>query len=401
MENTIISDAKQVTNELMNQRGESALSDDARNIALAMSLASRDESIANSPEMQELYSMIEKGTPKAAPAPTKTPTFETSTEVNGNAPAAVPAPVAETNPDSVFFSKAQEAAVVGNYDLNTLAGIQSYFKDNYGAANIQEGITKANSSKTALAQVEALQKQNDDIQEFLVGLPEKLYDAMETHYKGGDWETALKQANSKVDFTKPITAINEVDLVAHYFPGDFAAEDFLSKATDDVLQKAINISKKSFERDSAAAIEQKQSLQKNVERKAEAVKASVDVSISQLKKTFPEISDNAIKKIQKSMVTGDYKSIFFNADGTFTQDAAKSIALALYGDQEIRKSAKGAARQESNQAVAEIISRGSDKPRQAAGGNNPPPNGGGGQENSFMKLIGGYMPSNNTYSANQ
>lgn len=400
MENQLISDAKQVTNEQMEQRGESVLTDDARNIALAMSLASRDSTIAESPEMKELAEMIEKGAKPPTPAPKKTPTFETSTDVNEETETKPTAKSEKSgDPDSIFFSKGAEAEDIGNFDLTSMEGIQSYFKENYGAESIQEGIKLASSSKKAVAEVEALTKQNDEIQDFLVGLPEKIYNAMETHYKGGDWEAELAQANSKVDFTKPVTSIDEVDLVNHYYPGDFSADDFLSKGTDEVLQKAISIAKKSFERDARGVAADKQALTARMNEKAEAVKSSVDRSISQLKKTFPEISDNAVRKIQKSMVTGDYKSIFFNADGTFTPEAAKSIALALYGDQEIRKSARGQARQEANQQVADVISRGSDKPRQTGGsGSNPQPQQ---EDSSFMKLIGGYLPSNNTYSANQ
>lgn len=401
MENQLISDAKQVTNEQMEQRGESVLTDDARNIALAMSLASRDSTIAESPEMKELAEMIEKGAEKPTPTPKKTPTFESSTEVNEpeDKTQEKPAEQKSEDSDSVFFSKGATEDVGGNYDLTSLEGIQSYFKDNYGAENIQEGIKLASSSKKALAEVEALTKQNDEVQEFLVGLPDKIYNAMETHYRGGDWEAELAQANAKVDFTKPVTAINEIDLVNHYYPGDFSSDDFLSKDSDEVLQKAISIAKKSFERDAKSVAQEKQALATRMNEKTEAVKASVDKSISQLKKTFPEISDNAVRRIQKSMVTGDYKSIFFNSDGTFTPEAAKSIALALYGDQEIRKSARGKARQEANEKVAEVISRGSDKPRQSGGsGSNPQPQT---EDSSFMKLIGGYLPSNNTYSANQ
>lgn len=406
MENTILQEASQVKDQVA-QTDNSALTDDARNIALAMSLASRDRSIAETPEMKELMSMIDKGA--KAPekkAPTKTPAFEeeTSTELNasneGEAPKEAKAPAKEATKDktekSIFFSK--ETPSETTHDLTTMEGIKAFVQENYGTDNVQQAFNKAIETSEYAEKVKELEKHNEEVQEFLVNLPEELYDSMEAYHQGRDWKAALSKATSKVNFTKAYEQNNEQDIVNHYFPNDFNADDFADKSNNDVLQKAINIAKRSFERDASIAAQEKANIAREIQEKTAAVKESVETSIKNLKKTFPEISENAVKKIHKAMVTGDYKSIFFNADGTFTKEAAKSIALALYGDQEIRKSAKGAARQESNKVVEDIITRGADKPKNTAKNTDVVTKQ---EDNSFMKLIGGYLPSNNTYSANQ
>ena len=392
MENTILSDAAQVTNEAQQAHQESGLSDDARNIALAMSLASQDESIRNTPEMQELMGMIEKEAQGEKKAPSKTPTFEKPKAEE----AGTESKTGETSKEkSVFFSKGETQE--STHDLTNLEGVKAYFKENYGTDNLQEAIQSIGETKSASEKIAALTQQNEEVQEFLVGLPDDLYSAMEAHYNGLDYKAELAKANSKVDFTKPFTSNNEVDVVNHYFPGDFGADDFVDKADNDMLQRAIKMSQKSFERDAMIAAEDKAALTQSMSEKTAAVRSSIDTSIKHLKKNFPEISESAVDKIQKAMVSGSYKSIFFNKDGSFTNDAAKSIALAMYGDQEIRNKATGAARQAANKVVEDVITRGADKPKETAKNAHMPKQ----EDNSFMKLVGQYLPSDNTYSARQ
>jgi len=385
MKEAILEDAGQVSNDALNQQGESTLSDDGRNIALALSLASRDASIRNTPEMAELMGLIDgNGTParNGAPATPATPAT----------PGAPAQDTAGQDGASIFFAK-PNAPAPSQYNLETTEGIQKYVKDNYNADNVNTFFTQVKSWAGLDEKVKSLEKQNSEVQDFLINLPDPLYEAVEAFYYNRDWKEAISKINKKVDFSKPYDQNSERHIVEHYFPGQFSDEDF-SEGDSVVLKKAQEIAKKSFAVEHQREIEERSSMQQDMVNKTKMVESSIEKSVASLKKAFPEMNDAAISRIQKSMVTGDYRTMFFNEDGTFTEDAAKAIALAMFGDQEIKKIAESKANKNANRQVHDIVSRGADRPpRQNA---KPAADS---QDNTFMKFIGGYLPENSTYSA--
>jgi len=386
-ENVILEDAKQVPDNY--KTSVEPMTEDAKNIAMIMSLSSQNDALRNDPEISNLFEFIEKNGSKKGAAPNKQSaqdSEESDTKNNQEE--------STEEKESVFFAKKEDPT--NKYDLATQEGLSSYLKENFGTDKVDKFVKSANEWKQGSEKAISLEKNLNEVNNFLTGLPDPIYNAIEAYYYGRDWNNELASANSKIKFDKDFEDNNAFEVVTHYFPDQFTKEDF--EENTELAQKATAIAKRNFELDRERKMQEKQAMSQNLENQTKVIQSSVVQSLSGLRKTFPSMSDGAIKKVEKMLQTGDYKKLFINDDGTFSADAAKNIALALYGDQEIRRIERGKAVGEANETVEKVLSRGTDKVKKSNSGHTPNANG---QGNEFLKFMSGYMSPNSTYSAKQ
>ena len=122
------------------------------------------------------------------------------------------------------------------------------------------------------------------------------------------------------------------------------------------------MSKDLFDKDKNASFQRKETEKQELLDKTQKVRDSISTSLTKLQETYPKMSQSVIKGVSKAMADGSYRNMFFNADGTFTQEAASRFALALYGDEEIRSAAKEAASKAGSDATKRVVERADIKP---------------------------------------
>ena len=171
---------------------------------------------------------------------------------------------------------------------------------------------------------------NKKIVEAISRMPEELKAIVNAWDNGQDYTSIGKNVfGGGIDFTKPVDSIDEYKLVSHY--NDVDKDDF-----DDMDEKAkaalINSSKKLFNADAQMIKSQYQSRQQSQNEYAEKVVASVEKSMSVLKKEFPNLTHSQLKEIETRLYENPVADLI-NKDGVYKESAGSSLAWMLYGKQ--------------------------------------------------------------------
>lgn len=306
---------------------------------------------------------------------------------------------------SLFFGKEKKGAEVKVPAFKTTEDMRSFVEKEFNVKDINEFFSKASEWRQSEGNVEKLQTEKKQLEDFIANLPDQLFNSMELFYtdpSSDKWKAALKQIDSKIDFSKSFDSNNEKDIIDHYFPGEISADDYADKDKNSIVKKAASLAKQNFERDSKAISENKKTISTQLENRSKLVTASVDKSINSMMKSYPGLGEGEVKKIQKMMLTGDYSSLFLHQDGTFSEEAAKNLAMALFGEQEIKRQASKKGTSEANKTKEDILNRGAQEVKEknngAGGGNESSASDGIKQNTGIMKMLGGYMKTRNTYS---
>ena len=203
--------------------------------------------------------------------------------------------------------------------------------------------------------------------------------------------------NQAVDYGKDYTQQDKYSILNHYFPGKFEKADLESTEENPVLTKALDMSKDLFEKEKAANFQKKETEKQNLIENTEKVRSSIAKSLEKLKTSYPGMSKTAIANVSKSMANGEYRKLFFNTDGTFTDEAAGRLAMAMYGDEEIRNATKKATNKAQSDTTKKIVERTDDKASiKTDGAASPAPNKDQAQVKSLMDSI---LKKRNVYEA--
>lgn len=125
-----------------------------------------------------------------------------------------------------------------------------------------------------------------------------------------------------------------------------------------MAEKQYDIDKKAFQKQRADILDAAKDRQK-------ILATSTDGSVDNLKKTFPDLDKDALKKVKEIMVGGEVTALFFNKDGSYTDNAATKVALVLFGESEIGKAEDRLTK--SQEALKDTVSKGSDSPKVKTG----------------------------------
>ena len=390
------------------QKDGQALNADARNIVMATSLLNSlgendAASLMESPELKNLNEIVSKaikngGEDGSGADGEKGKGEEGAGKDKGKDGAGASA--ASLDEDSLFFGKGKDGEKVKVPEFKTVAEVQAFVEKTFKTKDLGELFSTVQTLQKAKDESETLSTQVKGFQKFFLDLPEPLFEALELAEQGKDWKTPLKTLDAKIDFNKPYENNNEMEIVQHYFP-NITADEYSKRAENAVVQRAIEISKQSFTSDSKRVSADRDKITQNLETRNKAVKASVDTSLVSLQKKYPGLKEGEIQKIQKLMVSGEYKNLFLNPDGSFTDEAAANIAMAMFGETEIKKLLGKKITDKANKTVQDVIERGSEKPTGKESKGNPDQNGSpmGGVDKGIMQMMKGYTSQQSTYSA--
>lgn len=301
--------------------------------------------------------------------------------------------------DSIFFGGKKPADKIKVPQFKTVEEVQAFAKKTFKTENIGEVFASAKEAQKIKGELEATNSKLQQFQEFFLKVPEPLFEALELAESGKDWKAPLLALDSKVDFSKPYEQNNELDIVQKYFPS-ISAEDYAKKADNPLVQRSIELAKQQFATDAKRVSTDREKISQGIENRNKALKASVDVSLVSLQKKYPGLKPAEIQKVQKMMVTGEYKNLFLNPDGTFSEEAASAIAMAVFGDTEIKKLLGKKSTEHANKTIEDTVSRGADKVKDKGGKGNPGNESQmAGTDKGVMNMLRGYFSNTSTYGA--
>lgn len=201
----------------------------------------------------------------------------------------------------------------------------------------------------------------DEVESYFASLPEPLFQALNDYANGKEWQDSLNGQTLKIDFNKDFSNHSLYDIVNYYFPNEYKPEDLKDK-DDAVVQKAVRFAEKQYNTDKRSFEQQRTEYERQAQLQQKNLASSVDSSVKKLKDAFPDFNTNTERKVRKLMSAGNVTSLFYNSDGTYKDDAAEKLVMAIYGKQEIDRLVKKASRKAESKATEQVVSRASDKP---------------------------------------
>lgn len=300
---------------------------------------------------------------------------------------------------SAFFKKSDKNKV----DIKDPNDAANYVKDKYNIDvtdpknwgklfnSMDKWRTDAQKYSESTQKYEALV---NDIQ----NLPIPLVNAIQTYQQGGDYLEAVQQG--AIDFTKDVSQHNKADLINHYLAdeGGDVQEKFDNEDIDEAqyskeVDRLFSIASKLYDRDKRDFDQQRDQYASRAEEMKKKMGESIESSMNELRNEYPDFGDDEEKEI-KNVLKNGVMDKFYNPDGTLRKEAAKRVALMLYGDAEIQRQAELAARKAASQATQDVVSRSDKKPKKGGGEAK-----GGGTEGmeTVLKTFEGVIPGENPF----
>jgi hypothetical protein len=172
---------------------------------------------------------------------------------------------------------------------------------------------------------------------FIDMMPEKLKAPIMAYAEERDWESVVKQVFGvgEIDFNKSWGDYDDhVPLIQKYNP-DLSQEDW--DALDEKGKNAfIMASKNAYNKErtdwQSTIKTNTEVIRGKLDKRADAIKNSIEESIAELKKNYPNLTEQQVTEVRTTMYRSPLNNIV-QKDGTFTKEAATKLAFANYGPQ--------------------------------------------------------------------
>ena len=374
-----------------NQRPETKTSEpeltpEAQQISTVLNAVKENPNLVNDPEVAKIVEMA-NGTPVMKEQET---------------------PVSDKSPESPFVDKAQpptetpdnqeveESVFLGKAEEKGSEPTPSNLDEVYKRINKKYSISTDNGVDKFFNSVDTWRKQAqqsskterelNDIRKSFEGMPQPLFNAFETWTSGGDWNSQIGKEDKYIDYSKPFDNHNQNIILKNYFEDEYTSED-LSDMDSTMKNKLVNLAKKQYKIEQQSYEGELTRLQNVRKSEEDKVVASVDKSVNTLVESFPEFNNTALTEIRQALLRNQVDALFKTRDGNYSEDAAKMLAFALYGDAENKRLMKIAKRRGESEATERLVTRGSDTPSVTGTQTNQPVG-----VNQVVKMLDGLFP---------
>lgn len=201
----------------------------------------------------------------------------------------------------------------------------------------------------------------DNIVTVLENTPQELLEAIQKYHKGEDYMKVFENKPA-FNFDLPAEKQDIKSLVKHYYPNEFAEEDFEEGNETPALKIAKQASVDKYNYTKLTRDNERATREKNASVQLENMKNSVSSSVDYLKKSFPDADNEVVDDIHKTLEGGIQKvaELLYNSDGTAKPEAAEMLLMLKHGKSEISRMMQISANQAESRVNEEIVSRGAD-----------------------------------------
>lgn len=265
-----------------------------------------------------------------------------------------------------FFSE-------GDGDENELASVSLENLPDYakkiGVDTTKEGWFAELVSKAAPPVDNTTKVKYDELVESINLLPKELASAVNLAIEGKDWRSLLSNS-SAIDLSKDfseLSADEKIKVHNFYFPDDIIlpGEDISKKE----VVKSIKAAEAKFGTDKYIQKEKTEKETKRIQDSKAQYISSVDASIGELKKEYPNFSKKELKEVEEVIKNQGVYNMFFDKQGNLKPDGAKKIVFALKGEDVLRVATSLAENRGKSKGKAEVldVSSGVDKTPKGGG----------------------------------
>ena len=226
----------------------------------------------------------------------------------------------------------------------------------------EEIVPKWRNDSQALVKV---QEEYDGLNEELGRLPDDIKSILLAYSNGQDWKEAVAGSGGRPDFNSDFEKLDGENLVKFYYKdrykslsqkyedGDYDEEDF-----NERIEMLRDAAKPLFERDKKVFENQRAAYMQEAETSEKMLRSSATSSVDALKKEYPDFSKGEIQRIRQFLVNGNIESLLKDKSGAYTENAAKVIAFAMFGEDLVKDLLDQAKNQGTTTANLEIVERG-------------------------------------------
>lgn len=182
-------------------------------------------------------------------------------------------------------------------------------------------------SKVSIEKVQEAELRVGEYDKFFRGLSPEISALIDDEYNHRDIKETMKKFVGKIDYSKPVTAYTETDLIL--LNNDYTSEELeeLEDLDPKVIKSLASAAKATYAIEHNAIIKKGDAIKtKEFDGAAKYLK-SIGKSIDHLKKEMPNLEPDKIQNIEQKMKEG----YSFWKDGQYTVEAAFKIANAEYG----------------------------------------------------------------------
>jgi len=257
--------------------------------------------------------------------------------------------------------KASEALTIENPE-QILDVVEKDFGQKYkGIDELPKFFESAKKWRNDSQNYEKTKVEYDNIVNILENTPSDILEAIQKYHKGEDYMKAFENRPA-FNFDLPVDKQNIEELVKHYYPNEFADEDFKEGNETPALKIAKQASVDKYNYTKLTRDNERATRESNATKQLESIKSSVNGSVNYLKQSFPDADQDVISDISKTLEGGIQKvaELLYNNDGTAKPEAAEMLMMLKHGKSEISRMMQISANQAESRANEEIVSRGAD-----------------------------------------
>lgn len=359
------------------------------------SMLGDNPSMAEDPQFKQLLQTSEAlkaEQEKAAPTQQAAPAEQKPANEQAPAVGTEQKPADKSPLSSLPFFKEDESQAVAPptaEELKTLTPETFHeFAKKYGVDPTAEGwvgsaIEKIVASVKPAEQQTQFEQQYKELSESILALPKELQTAVNLHIEGKDWKSSLSNSTS-VDLSKDfdkLSADEKIKVHNYYFPEDTlaAGEDVTKKD----VSKSIKAAEAKFNADKYVANQESERVTREAKDRNKSFLSSVDISIAELKKAYPNFKEKELKAAEEVVKKGGIYNVFFDKNGNLKPEGFKKLIFAEHGEKILQVATSIAENQGRTKGKSEVLSveQGAEKK----------PNGGGTEltnaEKDVQKLV--------------
>lgn len=268
------------------------------------------------------------------------------------------------------------------------------FASKLGVDTTKDGWVGLAIEKAAEQKVQPLtqfEKQYNELVESINVLPKEVQTVVQLAIDGKDWKSAISGAAS-LDLSKDFNSLSadeKIKIHNYYFPEDSIQQG--EDVTKKDVSKSLKAAEAKYSSDKYVASANEVKLKNEKAESQRKFLTSVDTSISELKKEYPDFKERDLKAAEEIVKKGGIYNQFFDTSGNLTKDGFKKLIFALHGESILKVATSIAENKGRSKGKNEVLSveQGVDKNKN--NGANELTN----VEKSVNKLVGASMVGQN------
>lgn len=246
-------------------------------------------------------------------------------------------------------------------DFDVPEEMEKLLNSKYGVEDAATFFGSVDTWRTQAQEGTEVQKKLEAITSDIQNLPPDLRNAISLWADGEDHTVPFSQG-LRLDFGSDFEEQDVESLVEHYLSDEyerlvksFNNDKIEEEEFNDKIDLLARSTRKLFTQEKKALVDERVQYDKRQADSAKKAKSSALDSVEALSKAYPNFRKSELNKVRNVLVEGKVDDLIYNADGTYSDNAAELVANMMFGGKMRETIEKLAMRQGMSKANADIV----------------------------------------------